>query len=324
MRDLARLPKAHLHVHLESTVRPATLAELAAGYGVTVPDHPEVFTGFAAFAELNGLVRGCLRRPADFTRIAREFCADEAAQGTRYAEVTFTAASHGERLGEPELPLEAVLAGLAEGRADGIECRVLLDHPRRRPVERAWRTLGLARKYAADGVVGIGLAGEESHPVAPFAAVFAAARDAGLGIAHHAGEMAGPSSIQAALHAGLADRIGHGIRALEDPEVVAELRDRAIPLEVCPSSNVALGLAPSIQDHPLPRLRDAGLTVTLNTDIPSVTGATLSSEYALAREVFGYDDPVLAELARSAIDASFAPAELKAELHRGTDAWLTS
>lgn len=325
MRDLRLLPKAHLHVHLESTVRPATLAELAADHGVAVPDHPPAFAGFAAFAAFaaqNALVRGCLRRPDDFARIAREFCADEAAQGTRYAEVTFTAASHGERLGRPEAPLEAVLDGMAEGRAYGIECRVVLDHPRRRPVERAWRTLELARKY--DGVVGIGLAGEESHPVAPFTEVFAAARDAGLGVAHHAGEMCGPQSVRAALGEGHADRIGHGIRALEDPRLVAELRDRAVPLEVCPSSNVTLGLVPALPDHPLPRLRDAGLTVTLNTDIPSVTGTTLTDEYALARDVFGYDDAVLAELALAAVDASFAPADLKSDLHRRTRTWLAN
>jgi adenosine deaminase len=316
MRDLAELPKVHLHVHLESTVRPATLAELGG------PGEPARFTGFAAFAAWNGVVRDHLRRPADFARIAREFCADEAAQGTRYAEVTFTAAAHGERLGRPEPLLEAVLAGLADGRRYGITCQVILDHPRRRSVERAWRTLELARRYAADGVAGIGLAGAEEYPVEPFTEVFAAARDAGVKLVHHAGEMCGPESIRAAIGVGRADRIGHGIRALEDPSLVAELRDRRIPLEVCPSSNVALGLVPSVRQHPLPRLRDAGLVVTLNTDIPSATGATLTGEYALARDAFGYDDAVLAELARAAIDASFAPEELKADLHRRTEAWL--
>src|SRR5262249_50758122 len=156
------LPKAHLHVHLESAIRWTTLREIAAATGLRAPappeDGPPVFDGFRAFADLGGQVRACLSRPEDFRRVAVEFCADEAAQGTRYGEVTFTAASHGERLGSPDMPLAAVLEGLAEGQATyDIECRVILDHSRRRPVERAWRTYELATRRAADGVIGIGL-----------------------------------------------------------------------------------------------------------------------------------------------------------------------
>lgn len=191
MRDPAELPKAHLHVHLESTVRPETLAEICAASGLAAPERPAgagAFAGFRAFADHNALVRACLRRPEDFTRVAREFCADEAANGTAYAEVTFTAASHGERLGRPEMPLEAVLRGLAEGReAYGVECRVVLDHSRRRSVERARRTLGLALRYRDEGVVAMGMAGEEAYPLAPFADVLREAADAGVHLVHHAG-----------------------------------------------------------------------------------------------------------------------------------------
>ena len=326
MRDLLLLPKAHLHVHLESTIRWTTLREIGAANGVPVPappDGPLVFDGFRQFADHNTLVRTCLRRPEDFRRIAVEFCADEAAQGTRYAEVTFTAASHGERLGDPDMPLDAVLAGLAEGQAAyGIECRVILDHSRRRSVERAWRTLALAERHAADGVIGIGLAGDEAHPLAPFAEVLDAARDAGLRLVHHAGETCGAASIREAIDVGHTERLGHGIRVLDDPELVAEVRDRAIPLEVCPSSNIALGLAKSFDTHPLPLLRDAGLRVTVNTDIPLTTGTTLTDEYARIRTAFGYDDAALADLSRTTIDASFAPAATKSRLHAETAAWL--
>lgn len=326
MRDLLLLPKAQLHVHLESTIRWSTLREIGAATGVPVPappDGPLVFDGFRRFADHNALVRTCLRRPEDFQRIAVEFCADEAAQGTRYAEVTFTAASHGERLGDPDMPLEAVLAGLAEGQAAyGIECRVILDHSRRRSVERAWRTFTLAERHAADGVIGIGLAGDEAHPLAPFAEVLDAARDAGLRLVHHAGETCGAASIREAIDVGHTERLGHGIRVLDDPELVAEVRDRAIPLEVCPSSNVALGLAKSFDTHPLPLLRDAGLRVTVNTDIPLTTGTTLTEEYTRIRTAFGYDDADLAGLSRTTIDASFAPVATKSRLHAETDAWL--
>ncbi|HEV2783286.1 MAG TPA: adenosine deaminase [Actinophytocola sp.] len=325
MRDLTRLPKVHLHVHLESTIRWSTLRELGEVNGVPVPPHPTsplAFNGFREFGDYNTLIRSAPRRPEDFTRIALELCADEAAQGTRYAEVTFTAAAHGERLGDQEMPLAAVLDGLALGRSRyGIECRVLLDHSRRRSVDRAWQTLRLAIRYASAGVIGLGLAGDESHAAAPFAPVFHAAREAGLRLVHHAGETAGPASIREALSVGLADRLGHGIRVLDDPSLVAEVRDRAVPLEVCPSSNVALGLAGSLATHPFPRLLAAGLKVTLNTDIPNITGVTLTEEYRRVKDTFGYDDTVLAALNHAAIDASFAPAATKAHLHRETDAW---
>lgn len=322
MRDLLRLPKAHLHVHLESTVRWATLREIGAANGVEVPSHEGTLGDFAAFFAQNDLVRACLRRPADFRRIAYEFCADESTQGVQYAEVSFTAAGHGERLGDLAMPLQAVLEGLEAGQdAFGIDCRLILDHSRRRSVERAWRTLDLARRH--DRVVAVGLAGDEAHPGDPFTEVFAAARDAGLHVVHHAGEGEGPASIRQAIGPGRTERLGHGIRILDDPDLVAEVRERRIPLEVCPSSNIALGFAPSFDAHPLPALRGAGLLVTLNTDIPALINTSLTSEYTKVRDTFGYDDHTLAELARNTVTASFAPPETKARLHQEITTWLT-
>ncbi|WP_134670135.1 MULTISPECIES: adenosine deaminase [unclassified Amycolatopsis] len=323
MRDLSALPKVHLHVHLESTVRPGTLKELAAVHGVEVPDKPASFNGFRAFADRNSLTRSCLRAAEDFERIAREFCADEAAQGTRYVEVTFTAASHGERLGDLEMPLDAVRKGLTEGgKEHGLQWRLILDHSRRRSVERAMKTLDLAKQY--EEVVAIGMAGEERHSLAPFREVFVRAREAGVHLVHHAGEDAGPESIREAIEIGGAERIGHGIRIVEDPELTAQVAESGIALEVCPSSNVTLGLVPTLPRHPLPRLIEAGLRVTLNTDVPDVTGTTITDEFTRAREVFGYDDASLAQLARNAVEASFAPEETKALLRKEIDGWLRS
>ncbi|WP_134728602.1 adenosine deaminase [Amycolatopsis nivea] len=323
MRDLSALPKVHLHVHLESTVRPGTLKELAAVHGVEVPDKPAAFNGFRAFADRNSLTRSCLRAAEDFERIAREFCADEAAHGTRYVEVTFTAASHGERLGDLELPLDAVRKGLTEGgKEHGLQWRLILDHSRRRSVERAMKTLELAKQY--EEVVAIGMAGEERHALAPFREVFVRAREAGVHLVHHAGEDAGPESIREAIEIGGAERIGHGIRIVEDPELTAQVAESGIALEVCPSSNVTLGLVPTLPRHPLPRLIEAGLRVTLNTDVPDVTGTTITDEFTRAREVFGYDDATLAQLARNAVEASFAPEETKALLRKEIDGWLRS
>lgn len=314
-RDLRLLPKAHLHVHLESTVRPSTLAE----FGGSAP--PAGFDGFGAFATYNAEVRALLRSADRFRRVAYEFCVDSAADGVRYAEVTFTAAAHGARVGDPDLPLEAVLAGLRSGAADtGIEVQVLLDHSRRRPYDWAAETVRLALTHAE--VVGFGVAGDEAAPLAPYAPLIGLVADGGLHLIHHAGETGGPDRVREAIGVGRAERIGHGIRALEDLSLVAELRDRRVPLEVCPSSNVALGLVPSLADHPLPRMVAAGLVVTVNTDIPSITGRTLTDEYAAIRSTFGGGDAELADLALAAVESSFAPDRTKRRIRAGIQGWL--
>jgi adenosine deaminase len=317
-RDLVALPKAHLHVHLESTIRPATLAALGGA-----PPVPAAFAGFGAFADYNAAVRACLRTPEDFERVAYEFCVDSAADGVRYAEVTFTAAAHGARLGSGPAPLEGVLAGLRAGsRAAGIETRVVIDHSRRRPLAWAEESVRLAADHP-DAVVAFGVAGDEAAPLSPYRAVVERAAAAGVHLVHHAGETGGAASVREALDVGRADRIGHGIRSLEDPELVARLRDQRVPLEVCPSSNVVLGLVPSLAAHPLPALVEAGLVVTLNTDIPSVTGRTLSAEYAAVRDTFGWTDEDLGHVAHAAVDASFASPATTSELHRAVDDWLS-
>jgi adenosine deaminase len=322
VRDLLSLPKTNLHVHLEDTVRPQTVKEIAASHGLQVEAGTPITDSASFFAAIS-VVRNCLLTFEDFYRVAVEYCADEAAQGTRYAEVSFTAAAHGERLGDMTMPLRAVLEGLAQGQADhGLQARLLLDHSRRRPVERAWATLRLAESHASEGVVAVGLAGNEAYSGEPFVEVFRAARAAGLHVVHHAGEAAGSASIRQAIVAGGAERLGHGIRVLDDDELVAEVVGLGIPLDVCPRSNVLLGLVPSLAEHPLPRLLDAGLHVTLNTDIPAVTGAGLAEEYRLLRDTFGYSDEAIGDVARAGVRASFAPADTKAELLSGIDAWL--
>lgn len=303
------------------------MKSIAFANGVRFPRHlidgVHQFKDFSDFFKQNDMVRACFLRPEDFRQIAFEFCEDEAAQGTRYAEVTFSAAAHGERTGDPEMPLVSVLEGLAAGyECFGIRCQLILDHSRRRSVERARRTLELARRYSNEGVVAIGLAGDENFSAMPFAEIFALAREWGLHVVHHAGEACGPESVWEAIRVGLAERIGHGIRIVEDAELIAELRRRNIPLEVCPSSNVALGFATGWENHPLPQLRNAGLVTTINTDIPALVGTTLIDEYRRARAIFGYDDEDLAELTGNAISASFAPAALKEQLWAETQGWL--
>ena len=321
-RDLLSLPKTNLHVHLEDSIRQQTVKEIAAANGLRVQLGTPITDSASFFAAVN-VVRNCLLTFDDFYRVAVEYCADEAAQGTRYAEVSFTAAAHGERLGDMTMPLRAVLEGLAQGQADhGLQTRLLLDHSRRRSVERAWATLRLAESHASEGVVAVGLAGNETYSGEPFVEVFRAARAAGLHVVHHAGEAAGPASIRQAVVAGGAERLGHGIRVLDDEDLVAEVVGMGIPLDVCPHSNVLLGLVPSLAEHPLPRMLEAGLHVTVNTDIPAMTGAGLADEYRLLRETFGYSDEAIADVARAGVRASFAAGDTKAELLSAIDAWL--
>jgi adenosine deaminase len=302
--NLVALPKVHLHIHLETSG----------------PGGPLTFNGFPEFATHNQAVRDRLRTPADFETLAYDFCVAAVADGVRYAEVTFTAAAHAARLGLRDEPLLAVLAGLRRGRALGIETGVILDHSRRRPYEWAELTVALAAEHPS--VVGFGVAGDETVGLASYAPLIARAADAGVRLVHHAGETAGAANVREAVELGRAVRIGHGIRVLEDPEVVALVRDRRVPLEVCPSSNVALGLAPSLADHPLPRLLDAGLAVTLNTDIPSVTGRPLSAEYAAMVEAYGWSAGDVAAVACAGVEASFAPPALKQSLRGDIQTWL--
>lgn len=323
-RDLGWLPKTNLHIHLENAIRPATLQSLASTNGVTLTATTGDQPGIDAFFAANTIARSCLCTPDDFRRVAFEFCEDEAADGVRYAEVTFTVGSHGERLGDWSAVLQAVIDGLGAGEAAfGITCRLVLDHSRRRPVEWAWRTLELALANRPR-VVALGLSGDERHPDEPYRELFSAAAQAELGRVPHAGEMTSAASVSSAITNLHADRIGHGINALDDPDVVRMLIERRVPLEVCPSSNVSLGVIPSLADHPITAMVERGLIVTLNTDIPSTTGVSLSTEYEQLSTVFGVGDEALALIARNGVDASFAPDEMKASLRQGIDEWIAT
>lgn len=320
------LPKVHLHVHLESTVRRETLFDIAKKNDLAVPSHlfggEYVFSGFADFLHQNALVRECLRHPEDFYRIAFEYCEDEAREGTLYSEVYFTAAAHGERVGDLDMPLSAVLDGLAEGCAQfKISVQLLLDHSRRRSVELARKTVELAVRYADRGVVGVGLSSDERFDIRQFADIFVGAKGEGLRVVHHAGENGGADSIRKAIELGGAERIAHGFRVLEDESLVALLRERRIALDVCPSANVALGFVPSLHQHPLPKMLKAGLMVSINTDIPALLGTSLTQEYRNVQDTFSFDQGIVENLATTAIESSFALPGRKRLLRRAISEW---
>ncbi len=326
-RDLRALPKVDLHVHLEGSMRPSTVVELAGRYGVALPEGLREgryeFRDFRHFIDewLAGLA--CLREPEDFRRIALEFCEDEAAQGVRYAEVSFSLPDHRDRVRDWDETLLAVQEGLAEGgRRFGIVCRTYVDVVRGIDMAHSRRAMEVAAAHLGDGVIGIGLGGEERFPPEPYADIFREGRARGLRSIPHAGETSGPASIRGAIDALGAERIGHGIRVLEDPGLVEEVRERGIAFDVCPTSNVMTRSVPSLEAHPLPAMLDAGLRCTLASDDPSMFHAFLADEYELCRRELGFDDDRIADLARSGIRASFAPSELRAELEGGVDAWL--
>lgn len=326
-RDLVALPKVDLHVHLEGSMRPSTVVELAARSGVELPEGLREgryeFRDFRHFIDewLAGLA--CLRTAEDFRRIAIEFCEDEAAQGVRYAEVSFSLPDHAERLHDWDEALVAVLDGFAEGeRRLGIVCRMYVDVVRGIDMALSRRAMEVAAAHRDEGVIGIGLGGEERFGPEPYAEIFRDGIARGLHSIPHAGETHGPVSIRGALDALGAERIGHGIRVLEDAALVDELVARRIGLDVCPTSNVMTRSVPGVQDHPLPAMLDAGLRCSLASDDPSMFHSFLADEYELCRRAFGFDDERLADLARSGVRASFAEETTKRELERRIDAWL--
>lgn len=319
------LPKAELHVHLEGTATPALMRRIARRNRLDVPpqiigdDDRYAWRDFLHFLALYDTAVGLLRTIDDYRDIVYEYlvrCADE---GAVYVELT-ASPDHAAGAGLSDAEHVFALArGIDDARADtGIEARVLMtcvrDHGAQRAEAVAQRTVDTPHPY----VVGFGMSGDEAaHPPAAFARAFAIAHHGGLGCTAHAGEWAGPQSIRGALALPGVTRIGHGVRAVEDPALVAELAERQTVLEVCPTSNLALGVYPDADHHSLRALHDAGVRVTLNSDDPPYWGATLGGEYELAQRRFGFDDDELRAVTRTAIEASFAPVELKRSLLAG-------
>ncbi|QYG93149.1 adenosine deaminase [Iamia sp. SCSIO 61187] len=325
MRDLAALPKAHLHIHLEGAMRPETLTELAAVAGIPVPPI-RGFGSFTAFAGMYLAACEVLRTEADLRRLVDEVVADAAAAGAVWIEPGVYVPHHRDRLGPPEQVLEVILDELSQaGARHGIGTGLMVSADRTLDPADAVAQAELAARYEGQGVVSFGLANDEvGHPPEPFAPAFAIARDAGLISAPHAGELDGPESVRGALTALGADRVQHGIRAVEDPGLVALLVDRGTCLDVCPSSNLLLAVVPSLADHPLPALLAAGVRCSLNADDPLLFGPGLLEEYELVRAEMGLGDEDLAAMARSSLEASGAPDACRTKAVAGVDAWLAA
>jgi adenosine deaminase len=315
------VPKAELHVHLEGTAPPHLVRRIAERNGLRVPDGvfatPDRFAwrDFLDFLQTYDMAASVIRTPEDYADVTFEYLAGCAADGAIYVEL-IASPDHAALVGLSDADhLAGIAAGIDRAReAHGIEARVLLTCIRNFGVEQALRIARYAASRPHPYVVGFQMAGDEAgYPPGPFAEAYAIAADAGLGCSVHAGEWAGPESVRAAI--GLpVTRIGHGVRAIEDPALVAEIAERGLVLECCPTSNVVLGVFASFETHPLPALREAGVRVTLASDDPPYFGASVGGEYAVAAERFGLSDADLVGLTRTAIEASFAEPPLRAAL----------
>lgn len=322
MAALRDLPKGHLHLHLEGAMRRSTLGELAERYGVAVPDI-SAFTGFGEFLELYGLASDLLRSPDDLRRLVREIAEDTAADGGVWVEVHANPDLH-PGLGSTSEVLDLTLEAAHDATAaTGVGVGVILSADRTRPPAEAEALARLGADRSGDGVVGLGLANDEAgHPPEPYAEAFAIARGAGLISVPHAGELAGPVSVRGALDVLGARRLAHGVRAIEDPELVERLAAEQICLDVCPTSNLFLDVVPSLAAHPLVPLLDAGVPISLNADDPLLFGPGLLDEYELVASGLDLDSKALATIAATSIRCSGAPDELKDRGLAGVERWL--
>jgi adenosine deaminase/aminodeoxyfutalosine deaminase len=302
--DLRTLEKAELHLHLEGSVEPRTLLEIQPALSLAEVQARYHYTDFHGFLQAFKWVNSFLTEPRHFALITRRLVESLAAQAVVHAEINVSAGV----LLWRNLPLHEIFAAIAEAAAEApFPVRFLFDAVRQFGLDHVWATARQAVHHRHLGVVAFGVGGDEINGrVEQFKEVFDYARANGLRIVPHAGETAGPDSVWRALECG-ASRIGHGIRSIDDPVLVKHLRDHAIPLEVCISSNLCTGAVASLKDHPIRRLYDAGVPVVLNSDDPAMFHTTLNDEYALAAREFGFSDADLRHLAANSLRYAFTP-----------------
>ncbi len=335
-RDVRALPKAHLHLHFTGSMRHTTLLELAERDGIALPeglagDWPPQLSaadekGWFRFQRLYDVARSVLRTPDDVRRLVLEAAEDDVADGGRWLEIQVDPSGYAARFGGITEFTDLVLDAVRDASdRTGLGMAVVIAANRtKHPLDA--RTLArLAGQYAGRGVVGFGLSNDERRGrTSDFAGAFAIAERAGLLLAPHAGELLGPEHVRVCLDELGADRLGHGVRIAEDPALLDRLVEAGVALEVCPVSNVALGVYSDLTSVPLPQLLAAGATIALGADDPLLFGSRLAGQYATMRAAHDLDDATLAALARSSFTASRAPADVVAAAHNDIDEWLAS
>ncbi len=320
---IRQMPKVELHVHLEGSIEPQTLLKLAERHNVTLPARnlDELhewykFTDFNHFIEVYLAISSCIRTADDLELIAAEFLKDRADQNILYSEVIYTPFTH-----LPHIPLDDQLSALNRARKAaeekwGVRINLAPDISReRRPIEASHQIAEWAIRNRNNGITSLGLGGPEiGNPPELFESTFDIARKANFPATPHAGETEGPASVWGALKTLNAVRIGHGVRCLEDQALVAYLKEKQIPLEVCPSSNVCLHVVPDLASHPLPLLLDEGLYVTINSDDPPMFNTNLTEEYLRITDQFGFSASQLKNFVFNAARVSLLPENERASL----------
>ncbi len=313
---IGQLPKAELHLHLEGAIEPATLLELRERRGepgtLAAVDQMYRYTDFPSFLMAFKTVTEQLRTPEDYELITYRLMERLKADNVLHAEVYVSAGVCLWRKQNFDAIFEGLERGRARGERDfGISLLWIFDAVRQFGAEAAQRVFELAVRYREQNVAGIGIGGDEQKaPPELFRETYAYAADSGLHLTAHAGESAGPESIWGALNL-RAERIGHGLSAAQDPELVEELATRQIPLEICVTSNLRTGCCKSLSEHPVRKYFDQGIMITLNTDDPAMFRTSLGREFQLAQNNFGFTAEHLRELARNSFEASFLPADKK-------------
>ena len=332
MRDLSTLPKVELHLHLEGTLEPETVLDLARRNGVGLPyaDLEDLraryeFTDLQSFLDLIYANVAVLQTERDFHELVTAYVARAAAGGVRHAEAFFDPQPHVAR----GIPLQRILDGLASGiaaaeRDHGTTVELIACFHRDRSEEEALEVLA-ALQGAGAPIIGIGLDSTEvGHPATKFQRVYARAAALGLHRVAHAGEEGGAASVTETLDLLGVERIDHGIQSIGDPALMERLARAGTPLTMCPLSNVRLRCVDTLADHPLPAFLDAGVVVTVNSDDPAYFGGYANANYEAVRATFGFSDEVMADLARNSVTASFLPDERKRELLGEIDAWIAT
>lgn len=335
---ITRLPKVDLHRHLEGSIRIETLAEIARQYHIPLPSYeveslrPYVQMtskdphNFDRFLSKFGVLRQFFRSPEIVQRITDEIVEDAAADNVRYLELRFTPFALAKQM---HFTFDDVLSWVCETAQSaaakyGIKVGLIVSMNRHEPIELGLQAFEAALAYRDKGVVGLDLAGRElGFPARPFSPLFLEARQEGLGITIHAGEWMGPENVRDAMEHMSADRIGHGVRVVEDSRVVRLAKERGVVFEVCPTSNLQSGVVEDVQHHPLIDLHYLGLEVTINTDDPAISNIVLSDEYRLAMTDIGL---TLEDVRRSVIraaDKSFLPPAEKTTLVAQIEAEMT-
>jgi adenosine deaminase len=338
-RLVSDLPKAHLHLHFTGSMRVETLRELAEKHGLHLPDSlmtswpPRLSArderGWFRFQRLYDAARACVRDEADMRRIVREAAQDDAAEGSRWLEIQVDPTSYAPFVGGITPALEIVLDEARAASAEqGTQVAVVVAASRIRHPLDARVLARLAAQHAGEGpgsVVGFGLSNDERRGVTEeFARAFEIARRAGLALVPHAGELLGPAAVESTLEALWPDRLGHGVRSAEDPRVLEMVAESGVALEVCPGSNVALGVYATAVEVPLRAIVDAGIPVALGADDPLLFGSRLVAQYESAREALGFSDEELARLALGSVEASRAPDSLKKTTRDDITDWLAA